>query len=156
MSGAAGTGRTATLQEIKRGLTEAERKVLGTAPTMSAVEELQKVGFAEAMTVSRLLQDTKAQSDMANSVVIVDEAGMISTGQMAAIVELAEKQNARIIFSGDTKQIQSVEAGAALSILERESRLKTVSLTQVQRQTKKGYREAIQELRAHAERGFAS
>jgi primosomal protein N' len=43
--GAAGTGKTATLQELRRGLDEADRKILAVAPTMSAVEELQKVGF---------------------------------------------------------------------------------------------------------------
>jgi conjugative relaxase-like TrwC/TraI family protein len=155
LSGAAGTGKTAALQEIERGLTKAGRRVLAIAPTMSAVEELQKVGFPGAMTISRLLQDTQSQSRLAGSTVIVDEAGMISTGQMAAIIQLAEKQDVRLVFSGDTKQIQSVEAGDALRILERESRMKSVSLTQVQRQTRKGYREAINELRANPERGFA-
>ena len=61
----------------------------------------------------------------------------------------------RIVFSGDTKQIQSVEAGDALRILEKESRLKTVALTQVQRQTRKEYRGAMEELRRNPERGFA-
>ena len=51
ISGAAGTGKTATLQELRRGLMEAGRDVLAVAPTMSAVEELQKVGFADAITV---------------------------------------------------------------------------------------------------------
>lgn len=39
-------------------------------------------------------------------------------------------------------------------MLENESRLKSVALTEVQRQTKKDYREAIQELRKNPERGF--
>ena len=43
-------------------LLEAGREILAVAPTMSAVEELQKVGFADAMTVERLLQDQRAQS----------------------------------------------------------------------------------------------
>lgn len=42
------------------------------------------------------------------------------------ILRLGEDQNARIVFSGDTSQIQSVEAVDALRILERESRMKTV------------------------------
>jgi hypothetical protein len=59
-----------------------------------------------------------------------------------------------LFFSGDTKQIRSVEAGDALRILEKESRLKTVALTQVQRQTRKEYRDAMEELRRNPERGF--
>jgi ATP-dependent exoDNAse (exonuclease V) alpha subunit len=88
-------------------------------------------------------------------VVIVDEAGMVSARQMAELLKMAEERSLRIVFSGDTKQIQSVEAGDALRILEKESRLKTVSLTQVQRQTRKEYRAAMEELRRNPERGFA-
>jgi primosomal protein N' len=55
ISGAAGTGKTATLQELWRGLVESGREALALAPTMSAVEELQKVGFTGAITVECLL-----------------------------------------------------------------------------------------------------
>jgi hypothetical protein len=58
------------------------------------------------------------------------------------------------MFSGDTRQLQSVEAGDALRILDRESGLKSVSLTQVQRQTSEAYREAIETLREDPARGF--
>ena len=61
ISGAAGTGKTATLQELRRGIMDAGRKVFAVAPTMSAVEELQKVGFADAITVERLLQDPRVR-----------------------------------------------------------------------------------------------
>jgi ATP-dependent exoDNAse (exonuclease V) alpha subunit len=154
LRGAAGTGKTATLQELHRGLREAGRRVIAVAPTMSAVEELHKVGFSTAMSLERLLQDQQAQRELRNAVVIVDEAGMVSGGQMAQVLRLAEKQSARIVFSGDTRQIQSVEACDALRVLEKESRLKSCSLTQVQRQTTVDYREAIRELRRHPEHGF--
>jgi len=154
LRGAAGTGKTATLQELHRGLREAGRRVIAVAPTMSAVEELQKVGFASAMSLEKLLQNHKAHHEMWGGVVIVDEAGMVSGSQMAQVLTLAERQSTRIIFSGDTRQIQSVEACDALRVLENESRLKSYSLTQVQRQTAVQYREAVQELRRSPERGF--
>jgi conjugative relaxase-like TrwC/TraI family protein len=152
--GAAGTGKTATLQELRRGLEESGRRVLAVAPTMSAVEELQKVGFSDAITVERLLQDRSAQTGLVGKTPIVDEAGMVSGRQMSELLKLAEQQSTRIIFSGDTMQIRSVEASDALRVLERESQLKSVSLSEVQRQTVHGYREAIQELRRNPERGF--
>ena len=55
--GAAGTGKAATLQELRCGPMEGGREVLAVAPTMSAVDELQKVGFTEAVIIERLLQD---------------------------------------------------------------------------------------------------
>ena len=152
--GAAGTGKTATLHELNRGLTEAGREVLAIAPTMSAVEELQKVGFSNATTIQRWLQDHRAQAEARGKVLIIDEAGMVSARQMAELLQCAERLAARIVFSGDTRQIQSVEAGDALRILEKESHLKSTSLTQVQRQTAQEYREAIQQLRQNPDRGF--
>ncbi len=128
--------------------------MLAVAPTMSAVEELQKVGFSDAITVERLLQGQSAQRDLFGKALIVDEAGMVSGRQMSELLKLADQQSSRIIFSGDTKQIRSVEASDALRVLERESHLKSASLSEVQRQTAQGYREAIQELRRDPERGF--
>lgn len=154
LRGAAGTGKTATLQEIDRGLGEAGRDVMAVAPTRSAMEELQKIGFHDAMTVSRLLEDETAQRTLRGRVLIVDEAGMISGRHMEGILRLAEQQQARILFSGDIRQIQSVEASDALRILERESQMKSVSLTGVQRQTNAQYRDAIQTLRQSPEQGF--
>ncbi|HEY2858476.1 MAG TPA: MobF family relaxase [Terracidiphilus sp.] len=154
LRGAAGTGKTATLQEIDRGLREAGREVTAVAPTRSAVEELQKVGFRDAMTVSRLLEDETAQTALRGRVLIVDEAGMISGRQMEGILRLADERQARILFSGDTRQIQSVEASDALRTLERESQMKSISLTGVQRQTHAQYKDAIQTLRHSPEQGF--
>ena len=96
LRGAAGTGKTATLQELDRGLRESGREVTAIAPTRSAVEELQKVSFRDAMTVSRLFQDETAQSALRGKVLIVDEAGMISRRQMDSILRLAESKMARV------------------------------------------------------------
>jgi conjugative relaxase-like TrwC/TraI family protein len=154
IQGAAGTGKTTTLEEIHRGIREGGREVLAVAPTMSAVEELQKVGFDNAITIERLLQDQRAQATLHGKVLIVDEAGMVSSRQMSELLKVAEQHSARIVFSGDTRQIQSVEAGDALRVLEKESQLRSVSLTQVQRQSAEEYREAIEDLRVNPDRGF--
>ncbi len=85
---------------------------------------------------------------------MVDEAGMVSGRQMEGLLKLAEREHTRILFSGDTRQIQSVEASDALRILERESKMESVSLTGVQQQTHTEYRDAIQTLRDSPEQGF--
>lgn len=154
LRGAAGTGKTVTLQEIDRGLHDSGCEVTAVAPTRSAVEELQRVGFRDALTVSRLLEDQTAQSALRGRVLVVDEAAMISGRQMEGILRLAEQHMARVVFSGDTRQIQSVEASDALRVLEGESQMKSVALTGVQRQTHAQYRDAIQTLRQAPEQGF--
>src|SRR4029453_16482508 len=91
---------------------------------------------------------------LGGKILILEEAGMVSRRQMWELLRIAEQRSARIVFSGDTKQIQSVEACDALRVLEQESRLKSTGLTQVQRQTVDDYREAIKELRRNPARGF--
>jgi conjugative relaxase-like TrwC/TraI family protein len=154
LRGAAGTGKTRTLQEVHRGLTEGGREVVAVAPTRSAVDELQRAGLSNATTIQQLLQDPQGQTRLSGAVVVIDEAGMVSGRQMESLLHLAERQGARVIFSGDTKQLQSVEASDALRILERDSRLQSVSLTHVERQTVHAYREAIETMRDDAVRGL--
>jgi conjugative relaxase-like TrwC/TraI family protein len=147
VQGAAGTGKTAMLREVTRELAHAGHLTTAVAPTQSAVEELHKAGLDGAMTIDRLLQDREAQGFLKGRVLLIDEAGMVSGRQMHALLELAESRDARVLFSGDTSQIQPVEACDALRVLENESSLKSVSLSQVRRQQDAAYRDAIESLR---------
>lgn len=106
------------------------------------------------MTVSWLLEGGRTQASLHGKALIVDEAGMISGRQMEGLLKLTEREHARVVFSGATRQIQSVEASDALRILEHESQMKSVSLTGVQRQVQPEYRDAIQALRHSSAKGF--
>ncbi|HWW83877.1 MAG TPA: MobF family relaxase, partial [Vicinamibacterales bacterium] len=119
LRGAAGTGKTAILEALRHGLVENGHEPLAAAPTMSAVNELRKVGFSDAMTIQGLLADSERQATLAGRVLIVDEAGMVSGQQMADLLTLTERQSMRLVFAGDTQQLRSVEAGDALRVLER-------------------------------------
>jgi len=155
INGAAGAGKTALLEEVHRGLAAARRSVIAIAPTASAVEELQKVGFQDAMTVARLLADPVQQTQLAGQVIILDEAGMVGSKDMDSLISLAHAHGARILYSGDTAQIKSVSEGDALRVIERESEIKIVSLREIKRQTNAEYRAAVESLRSHPAEGFA-
>jgi len=74
---------------------------------MSAVEELQKVGFGDAMTVERLLHDRDAKQGLRQKVLILDEAGMVSGRRMSEFLRLAYEGGARVVFSGDTRRFKA-------------------------------------------------
>src|SRR5262249_29375531 len=51
VEGPAGTGKTTMLKGLARALQQTDRLMTAVAPTLSAAEELQKVGFRNAMTI---------------------------------------------------------------------------------------------------------
>jgi len=154
IEGAAGTGKTQTLRALGRGLQAGGRLMTAVAPTLSAAEELKKAGFQNAMTLEALLQNKEAHPLVSGRAIILDEASMVSGRQMVELLRLARRFDARIIFCGDTKQIQSVEASDSLRILVDEKSIASVGLRKVQRQESKQYREAIQALRVVPDKGF--
>ena len=52
-----------------------------------------------------------------NTLIVVDEAGMLSTRQAHHILQLCERHKAKVVFAGDTRQQQPVEAGPGLRLI---------------------------------------
>ncbi|MBI4691281.1 MAG: AAA family ATPase [Nitrospirae bacterium] len=61
-------------------------------------------------------------------------------------MKATEKTDARLIMIGDTKQLQAVEAGRMFSILQETGKLKTVRMSEVQRQKDKDYKETVKDI----------
>lgn len=158
ISGKAGTGKTTLMQEVKRGIEAAGKQIYSFAPSSAASRGVQRSeGFANAETVARLIQDSSRHPEFNHQVIWVDEAGMLSNRDMNAILAIAERQGARIILSGDTKQHSSVTRGDALRILQEEAGIRPVTVDKIQRQTNAAYREAVSQLAAgRVEKCFAT
>ncbi|GAB5426948.1 MAG: hypothetical protein Devi2KO_04070 [Devosia indica] len=54
-----------------------------------------------------------------NSLVLLDEAGMVGTGQMAHLVRAVRAAGGKLILSGDTDQLKPIAAGAPMVLLSR-------------------------------------
>lgn len=144
--GRAGTGKTTLLREAEAMMERAGKSVHVFAPSAEASRGvLRREGFKEAETVSKLLSDTDVQRRARNQVLWVDEAGLLGTKSMRSLFELAEKINARVILSGDSKQHRSVERGDALRLLEQHAGLGTAQLSEIHRQSGE-YRSAVEAL----------
>jgi len=145
LRGLAGTGKTTALAEIRAGLEQAGRRVMASAPTTSATDELRNAGFQRAVTLASLLPaiDPGKPSQLSGATVIIDEAGLVSAREGARLLASASRHDLRIILVGDSRQHSAVEAGDFLSILERHSRLRTAELTDIRRQTQRDYQEAV-------------
>lgn len=144
--GGAGTGKTTMMQEAVAGIEATGRKVFAFAPTTDASHRvLRGDGFEDAETVARLMADPRLHERIHGQVVWVDEAGLLGTGAMAKLFDLAEKVDARIILTGDRRQHGSVERGAALRLLEEEAGIKPADLREIERQEGE-YRMAVKAL----------
>lgn len=133
--GDAGTGKTFLLKTVRDAhLAGGGKDWIALAPTGRARDELKANGFSEAETVQRFLVDTQKQQTAKGRVLLVDEAGMLSTQQMADLFQIATKTGNRVILVGDTKQHESVERGNALRNLIEGAKLPIAQLTSVRRQ----------------------
>ena len=144
--GVAGAGKTTLLKELDGHLAAAKHNLLYLAPTSSAVKVLQSEGFTKATTVSEYLAKTQNRAmppEWKGAVVVVDEAGLASNQQGAALLGLAEKERQRIVFVGDSRQHTSVEVGDFLRVLEDHSKIATCELKDIRRQTEADYNQAV-------------
>jgi len=80
--------------------------------------------FAEANTVAWFLNQARFSPEyrelMRGADIYVDEASLLDNQTMLGLVTLARGIDARVIFQGDTKQLQAVGRGQPLAMLERE------------------------------------
>ena len=147
IKGSAGTGKTTLMKETVNLIEAAGKKVTVVAPTSQASRGvLREEGFKEATTVATLLVDTKMQEALKGQVLWVDEAGLLGTKDMKAILEIAKAQDARVILGGDTRQHSSVVRGDALRILNTVAKIETAEVSKIFRQKDEQYRSAVEDL----------
>jgi hypothetical protein len=146
INGRAGVGKTSMMQEAVEAIESGGKKVFTFAPSTNASRGvLRKEGFANAETVAMLLTDEKLQKQVQGQVCWIDEAGLLDTRAMGQVFDLAEKLDARIILSGDTRQHGSVQAGAPMRLLETDAGIVPAEIKSILRQ-KGAYKAAVQAL----------
>jgi hypothetical protein len=153
--GDAGAGKSTVLKEIVRGIESASGSVYACAPSTSAKVVLQTKVTPQADTLQQLLSNTQLQDSIQGKVILVDEAGFVSSKQMRDLCQLAQKNDNRLILVGDPKQHTSVEAGDAFRALIKYGKMRVARLEEIHRQKDPVYREAVRELaKGHVLRSF--
>lgn len=139
--GDAGTGKTTVLTAIEAAhVAKGGERFIPLAPTTRARDALVESGFDHADTVQRFLANEAMQSEVIRRVVLVDEAGLLSTQQLERLTQITRDLRARLILVGDTKQHYSVERGDALRNVIKHSHTPVVRLAEVLRQRNEGDR----------------
>ena len=145
--GAAGSGKTTLMKEATQKMEEAGKKVIVVAPSTKASRGVLKdEGFEEATTVAHFLASKTMQESLKGQVLWVDEAGMLGTKSMLALLKLAANCDAKVILGGDTRQHASVDRGDALRILNTVANIIPAEVNRIYRQIREDYREAVEDL----------
>lgn len=134
--GRAGAGKTTAMKEVVHAYQSQGFKVMGASPTGAAAKTLGSEADIEAKTIhswNRQWQNGKGLGD--KTVLLVDEAGMLSTRWMKRVLEAALEHKAKVILLGDSDQLKAVEAGDAFrGLVERHgySEIKTIRRQQIE------------------------
>lgn len=144
LTGGPGTGKTTVIKAVITVFARMGLKIALAAPTGRAAKRMSEATSMEAKTIHRLLETDfigghgavfrRDENDMLDEdAVIVDEASMIDTLLMAALLK-AIKPGARLILIGDADQLPSVGAGYVLHDLIESGRFSSVCLKEIFRQ----------------------
>ncbi len=116
--GKAGTGKSFTMASIASAYEAEGYAVQALAPTNKVASALKRDGL-DARTIHSALGSLDRGKIEWNSrtVIMVDEAGMISTRLLARLLSHAEHAGAKVILLGDEKQLASMGRGGMFGYL---------------------------------------
>jgi len=143
LEGVAGGGKTTSLAAVREAAVSAGYEVEGLAPTSRAAQKLAEAGMATE-TLQRHLTRGDRADDGQKRLYIVDESSMASTRQVHTFVERL-KENDRVLFVGDVRQHEAVEAGRPYAQLQ-EAGLRTARLDEIVRQKDPALKEVVEQL----------
>jgi len=117
----AGSGKTTAMAALTTAWTASGGTVIGLAPSAVAAAILAQESGTHADTLAKLthglatgrLPDWAKKIDK-RTLLIIDEAGMASTGDLATVTRFALERGASIRLVGDDRQLASVAAGGVL------------------------------------------
>ena len=148
VTGKAGTGKTFALDAAREAWQTEGHVVIGAAVARRAARELEDGAGIESTSLAALLQDLHAGGEMGlpdRAVVVVDEASMAGTRDLAELLEYADAAHSKVVLVGDPHQLPEIDAGGAFRALI--TRTNLIELTQNRRQEDAWERETLDLLR---------
>jgi conjugative relaxase-like TrwC/TraI family protein len=116
--GEAGTGKSFATVAAAEGWAQAGYELRVAAPTWRAANVLKGEGL-EATTVAGLLRDMDRGEVVlsSRSILLVDEAGMVGSEDMAGLIGHADAAEAKLVLIGDPQQLGAIEAGGLFAAI---------------------------------------
>ncbi|MDP9384522.1 MAG: AAA family ATPase, partial [Actinomycetota bacterium] len=143
---AAGTGKTFLLDAAREAWRADGHQVVGCALSARAALELEDQAGIPSVTVAAVKRSVSEGHELPNDgVLVVDEAGMVGTRDLALLSEAAACAHTKLVLIGDDRQLPEIDAGGAFHALA--DQLEAHQLTEVRRQREAWDRDALAALR---------
>jgi ATP-dependent exoDNAse (exonuclease V) alpha subunit len=132
--GYAGTGKSHILREAREAWEGNGYNVSGITLSGIAAENLEGASSISSRTFASrsYCWDSGREHLTKKDILVIDEAGMLGTRQMARVVDEAKSGGAKLVLIGDPQQLQAIEAGAAFRAIA--TKTNYLELTEVRRQ----------------------
>ena len=117
--GAPGSGKTTMLKPIVEAYQHAGMRVIGSATAWRIANQLRDDLGIESKATDSWIASVRAGGQFLdrNSVLVVDESGLLSSRQMRAVLTEVAQAGAKVILVGDRGQLQAIGAGPGLQIV---------------------------------------
>ncbi|MGR9195628.1 Ti-type conjugative transfer relaxase TraA [Rhizobium leguminosarum] len=140
--GLAGAGKSTLLAAARVAWEHDGRRVIGAALAGKAAEGLEDSSGIRSRTLAawELAWASGRELLERGNVLVIDEAGMVSSQQMARLLDIAEQAEVKVVLVGDAMQLQPIQAGAAFRAIT--ERIGFAELAGVRRQRQPWTREA--------------
>ena len=157
VQGYAGSGKTTMLDRARVLAGKKGYRMIGLAPSASAVQTLASEAGIESETLQRFLARNagvaegrltkKGAKEMraafAKTILVVDEGSLASTVQARDLLRIAnELRMPRVVLVGDAKQLDAVDAGKPFAQLQAAG-MKTAVMDEIMRQRDPALKEAV-------------
>jgi conjugative relaxase-like TrwC/TraI family protein len=146
VAGRAGTGKTYALAAAREAWEAAGVPVAGVAVARRAARELEHGAGIPSTSVAAMLDRIDRARPLPRGVVlVVDEAGMLGTRDLARLLDHVQQREGKLVLVGDPHQLPEIDAGGAFAGLV--DRGFAVELRENRRQVEAWERTALDHLR---------
>ena len=144
VEGLAGAGKSTMLLQANEDLKFSGHDVVGVAPSGKAAKGLEQSAGIESNTLTKTLMQIESgeRKLTANTVVVMDEAGMARNDELGKLAQHVADAGGRLVLVGDEKQLGAVGRGGGFAEAREIAQGNTARLDEIHRQKEDWQRDA--------------
>lgn len=149
VEGSAGAGKSFTMAAVMDAYRQSGYEIHGLALAWAAAQNLEQATKEKATAIAGFLNKIDAGEIRLDekSLILIDEAGMVGSSQFQRILAAASEAGAKVIATGDSKQLAPVERGGALSTLVADEDIRSCRIDTIRRQEQEWQQEVVADFR---------